>query len=173
MAKTFDQLLKEHSPEEMLNPELTHPSKAMPSYIVLEPITHQGITRVSLTARDAQMRTLWGTMASEGLLPPGDPTPVALYSPLRQLIREYLQDPKPRHEVTDDPYASIERCVTDIQKLLDVAKKRTVGVKVKKTQTHARASAVADAAWDCLRQLSHSLGAIGIKAGGIEEEADN
>jgi hypothetical protein len=171
MGKTFDQLLQDHSPQEMLNSELAHPAKALLSYLVLEPITHQGVTRVSVSARDERMQTLWGTMASEGLMGPGEPTPVAFYSALRSLVREFLQNPKPRHEVTDDPYASIERCIADIQKLLDVAKKRTVGVKVKKTQTHARAAAVADAAWDCLRQLSHSLGAIGIKAGEIEEEA--
>jgi hypothetical protein len=172
MAQTFDQILKEHSPEEMLDTELTSPSKALRSFIVLEPIKHQGITRVSLTARDEQMRTLWGTIASEGLLPAGEPTPVALYSPLRQLIREHLQDPKPRYEVTDDPFASIEKCLLDIQRLLEVAKKRTLGVKNKNGKTTERAAVVADALWDCLRQLSQSLGVVGIKGSGSEDGAD-
>ncbi len=173
MGKTFDQLLTEHSTDEMLDPELTDPAKALRSFVVLEPVTHQGVTRVSVTARDENMKVLWQTIASEALLPPGEPTPVALSSAMRVMIREHLQNPKPRHEVTDDPYAAIERCVGDIQKLLTIAKKRTVGIKVKKAQTHARAAAVADAAWDCLRQLSHSLGAVGIKTGadadGVEE----
>lgn len=156
----------------MLNHELTGSFKVLESFVVMEPVTHQGITRVSVTARDKKMNVLWQTIASEGLLPPGEPTPVALSSAMRVLIREHLQNLKPRHEVTDDPYAAIERCVGDIHNLLAIARKRTVGIKVKKPETHARAASVADAVWDCVRQLSHSLGAVGIKAGRAEDEAE-
>ena len=95
MKKTFDQLRLTLSEDELVNHELTFPSQAYRSYFVLEPITHQGITRVSVTARDENMNVLWGSMVCEGHLPSGETTPVALYSAMRTLIRKHLQDTKP------------------------------------------------------------------------------
>lgn len=171
MSKTFDQLRQSLSVDDLLNHELTRPSEAYRSFFVLEPITHQGITRVSVTARDENMNILWGTMACEGHLPSGEPTPVALYSAMRALIRRHLQDPKPRHETSSDPYVAIEYCIREIDRLLDTAKTRTLAVKKKSETTDERAALVADAMWDTLRHLAHALRAIGIQAGTEQERA--
>lgn len=92
MAKTFDQLRLTLSEDELVNHELTFPSEAYRSFFVLEPITHQGITRVSVTARDENMNVLWGSMICEGHLPSGETTPVALYSTMLTQVSKQLQD---------------------------------------------------------------------------------
>lgn len=92
MTKTFDQLRQTLSEDELVNHELTFPSEAYRSFFVLEPITHQGITRVSVTARDENMNVLWGSMICEGHLPSGETTPVALYSTMLTQVSKQLQD---------------------------------------------------------------------------------
>jgi NTP pyrophosphatase (non-canonical NTP hydrolase) len=169
MSKTFDQQRLMLSEEELLDHELTRPNEAYRSFFVIEPITHNGVTRVALTARDEAMNILWGSMVCEGHLPPGDPTPVALYSAMRTLIRRHLDDPNPRHEITDDPYASIEYCTAEIGRLIEAAKSRTLDVKKKSSMTDERAELVADILWDSLRQLSHAMRAVGIQGGSTEE----
>jgi len=172
MTKTFDQLRLTLSDDELVNHELTFPNQAYRSYFVLEPITHQGITRVSVTARDENMNVLWGSMVCEGHLPSGETTPVALYSAMRTLIRKHLQDPKPRHETTSDPYAAIEYCSREIGKLLTIANSRTLDVKKRSEKTDDRAAVVADALWDTLRHLAHSLRTAGIVGGAEQERAE-
>jgi hypothetical protein len=172
MKKTFDQLRLSLSEDELLDHQLTFPGEAYRSFLVLEPITHQGITRVSVTARDENMNVLWGSMICEGHLPPGETTPVALYSAMRTLIRKHLQEPKPRHETTPDPYASIENCSREIDKLLTIAKSRTLDIKKRSEKTDDRAAVIADALWDTLRRLAHSLRAAGIVGGAEQERAE-
>lgn len=171
MPKTFDQLRQTLTEDELLNHELTFPSEAFRSFFVLEPITHQGVTRVAVTARDEAMNILWGTMASEGHLRSHEPTPVAIFSAMRELIRKHLQDRKPRHELTADAYASIEYCIREIDGLMEAAHSRTLAVKKRSEKTDNRAALVADALWDTLRHLSHALRAVGI-LGSTEQEQE-
>ncbi len=172
MTKTFDQLRLELSEDQLLDHKQTSPSKAYRSFFVLEPITHKGVTRVSVTARDEKMNLLWGSMICEGHLPASDPTPVALYSAMRSLIRQHLQDPKPRHETTADPYVAIEHCCKEIEKLLSSAKLNTLGIKKRSDKTNDRAAVIADSLWDALRLLSQTIRVSGIVGSRTEEVAE-
>ncbi len=164
MNKSFDQQKMLLDKEEFLKESKTTPNKAIKSYVVLEPIEHQGVTRVRVTARDENLDVLWGVMISEGLMPSGNSTPVAIYSSLRNMIREKLSDPKPKHEITSDPYESISHCKAAINELIDESLKRTVQIKKKNAITNTRADDVASILWDTLQQLSYSLDKLGIKS---------
>ena len=163
MRKSFDQQKLMLDFEECLDESKTKPNKTINTYVVLEPVEHQGVTRVRVTARDEEMNLIWGVMVSEGLLPTSSPTPVSFYSSLRRLIRDNLANTKPKYEISPDPYEAIEYCENSIKELLKEASKKTVQVKSKKETTDARANDVANILLDALQQLSYSLEKAGIK----------
>ena len=161
MQKTFDQLLVETGADN-LDPAQISPNSVIPTNIVLEPNSHQGVSRVRVTARDKDFKLLWGVNVSEGLMPAESPTPVAFYGQLRELIRENLTDPAPRHELSKDPFVAVQFCLLRIRDMLNKCEKETVLVKKKSDTTENRAANVADILFDALRQMTYDLSEIGI-----------
>jgi hypothetical protein len=161
MQKTFDQFLSESGTEGIGSIEIA-PHKLIPTNIVLEPNSHQGVARVRVTARDKDFKLLWGVNVSEGLMPAESPTPVAFYGRLREVIREHLSAPAPRHEITDDPFVAVQFCLNRIREMLSKCEKETLSVKKKSDTTETRASKIANILFDTLRQMNYDLSEIGI-----------
>jgi hypothetical protein len=161
MQKTFDQMLTECGNAGLHAVDIS-PNRVIPANIVLEPNSHQGVARVRVTARDEEFNLLWGVNVSEGLMPAESPTPVAFYGRLREMIRENLTDPAPRHELTKDPFVALQFCLSRIRDMLSKCEKETVLVKKKSDVTETRASKVADILFDTLRQMNYDLSEIGI-----------
>lgn len=161
MQKTFNQMLVENGADN-LDPAQISPNSVIPTNIVLEPNSHQGVSRVRVTARDKNFKLLWGVNVSEGLMPSESTTPVAFYGRLRELIREHLTDPAPRHELSKDPFVAVQFCISRIREILNKCEKETVLVKKKTDITEKRAEDVADIMFDLLRKMNYDLSQIGI-----------
>jgi hypothetical protein len=171
MQKTFDQMLSEAGATRIVDTDTT-PHTIIPCNVVLEPNTHQGITRVRVTARDKDFNLLWGVNMSEGLMPSDHPTPVAIYAALRTAIRSHLPDSAPAFEFTNDPYTAVDFCLQRLRETLNRCENVTVKVKKKSDTTTVRASRVATILFDTVRKLSEDLNEIGIVGGSREPEGD-
>lgn len=160
MQKTFDQILQQNNGE--IDGADVRPHKVIPANVVLEPNTHQGISRVRVTARDANFKLLWGVNISEDLMHAEHPTPVGVYTELRSFIRQHLSSTAPRFETTDNPFTAVSQLLSRIQDVLEKCKKNTMDVKLRSEQTEQRAKDVADILRNAFLQMTYELDQIGI-----------
>lgn len=151
-AKTFDQQL-EVAGEDVTARDIS-PNRLLAGEVVFEPV----LNGVRVTARDAHHRTLWGFIASKGML--NQPyCPVAVYETLQEILAEELIKHHLPADEAQEPLVRANRALDALEETL--ARLRAL-ITVKKTSdaTEARARAIARLALDANTMVSFEISSL-------------